>query len=192
MQCSLPLILIGHDRGARIAHHLHLAHLTTPPPSFHITSLALLDIIPTLSQWSTGASTASATAWFHWAGSNAPGRAKMAADDAMAVYAAFFDRNEVVLATTRDYEAGAMLDLEFEAAAVERGYAIRVPLLLVYSKEFLPKRARLPVREVWSWPWSAGGDLLAECAIGDGVEHFVPEEAPEETAKVLGEWLVRL
>lgn len=127
-----------------------------------------------------------------WAGSNAAGRASMAADDAGAVYAAFFERDDVVLATTRDYEAGATVDLEFESAAVERGDMICVPLLLVYSKEFLPKRATVPVREVWSRPWSAGGEALTECAIAGGVGHFVPEEAPEETAEAVREWLVGL
>lgn len=61
-----PIVLIGHDRGARVAHHLHLSSTSSPISGFTITGLALLDIMPTLSQWSIGDSAQGATGWFHW------------------------------------------------------------------------------------------------------------------------------
>lgn len=216
-----PIILIAHDRGARIAHHLHISAPHSPIHGFTITGLALLDIVPTLSQWAIGDSAASAKGWFHWsflanpslaipmiraygggnwardmiarwAGHNTFARAKMAEDGALEVYAAFFENKAVVEATSMDYEAGAGADVEFEERAIEEGRRIEVPLLLVYSGAFLPTRAKKPILEVWSQPWSAGPHLITERPIGGGVGHFVCEEAPEETARAIEGWLKTL
>lgn len=213
-----PIILIGHDRGARVAHHLHISSPLNPIKEFTIVGLALLDIVPLLSQWAIGDSAASATGWFHWSflanpyiaipmikaygggkwardmigrwsGSNESGLANIAQDEALEVYSAFFERESVVEATTMDYEAGANADVEFERKAIEEGRTIKVPLLLVYSGGFLPTRAKKPILEVWSQPWSAGPHLITERSIGDGVGHFVSEEAPGETARAIEEWL---
>ncbi|KAF3034814.1 hypothetical protein E8E12_006728 [Didymella heteroderae] len=216
-----PIILIAHDRGARIAHHLHVSSPTSPILGFSITGLALLDIVPTLSQWSIGDSANGAKGWFHWSflanpsiaipmiqaygggkwardmiarwsGSNASGRAKMTEDGALEVYSSFFEKESVIKATTMDYEAGAGADVEFERRAIEDGRRIEVPLLLVYSGTFLPTRAKKPILEVWSQPWSAGPHLITERPIGDGVGHFVCEEAPEETVKAIEGWFETL
>ncbi|KAF2626991.1 alpha/beta-hydrolase [Macroventuria anomochaeta] len=217
----LPIVLIGHDRGARVAHHLHLYSPNAPILGFTVKGLALLDIVPTHSQWAIGDEAEKATGWFHWsflanpsiavpmiqaygggkwagdmierwAGTNASAREKMKEGDALAVYSSFFNHPEVIEATTRDYEAGATTDVEFEKKAIEEGRRIVVPLLLAYSAGFLPKRAKKPILEVWSQPWSEGAHLITEWPIGDGVGHFVPEEAPEETAQALGKWLQTL
>lgn len=215
------VVLVGHDRGARVAHHLHLAALEEAIPGFEIVGLGLLDIVPTVSQWGIGGVAAQATGWFHWSflanaemavrmigaygggrwcgdmiarwcGTNERGLERMRDGGAEAVYAGFFDKREVIEATTRDYEAGATVDVEFESKAIADGRRIQVPLLLVYSAGFLPKRATKPILEVWSQPWSEGPHLITECPIGGGVGHFVPEEAPEETADALRRWLETL
>jgi pimeloyl-ACP methyl ester carboxylesterase len=215
---TTPIVLVGHDRGARVAHHLHLAHRDASVLGFNIVGLALLDIVPTLSQWQIGDTAAQATGWFHWsflanpsiavpmikaygggkwainmierwAGTNAEGLEKMRSGDAQAVYAEFFDRVEIIEATTRDYEAGATSDLEVEAISNKEGNGISLPLLLVYSAGFLPKRAKKPILEVWSQPWIDGPHLITDCPIGDGVGHFIPEEAPEKTVEALLGWL---
>ncbi|KAJ4988994.1 hypothetical protein SVAN01_05432 [Stagonosporopsis vannaccii] len=216
-----PVVLVGHDRGARVAHHLHLSSPWHSVRGFSITGLALLDIVPTASQWGIGGSAAAATGFFHWsflanpeiavpmilaygggrwardmigrwAGSNSAARERMESGDAGAVYEDFFSKASVVEATTRDYEAGATVDVEFEGRAVREGRAIAVPLLLVYSAGFLTKRATKPIVEVWGRPWSEGAHLITECPVGNGVGHFVPEESPEETAGALREWLETL
>lgn len=216
-----PIVLIAHDRGARIAHHLYISSPHTSIRGFTITGLALLDIVPTLSQWSIGDSAASAKGWFHWsflanpsiaipmiqaygggkwardmiarwAGKDALGRDWKAGDEALEVYSSFFDKDSVIEATTMDYEAGAGADVEFEKRAIKEGRKIEVPLLLVYSGTFLPTRARKPILEVWSQPWSAGPHLITEQPIGGGVGHFVSEEAPERTASAINEWLKTL
>ncbi|KAF3003102.1 hypothetical protein E8E13_008114 [Curvularia kusanoi] len=215
---SQPIVLIGHDRGARVAHHLHVSSPDAPIYGFDIKGLALLDIVPTLSQWEIGNSASAATGFFHWsllanaeiaipmiqayggarwagnmierwAGSSDRGRANIRSGEALTVYGSFFERDEVVTATTMDYEAGATSDLVFEKRAIEENKRIKVPLLLIYSAAFLPKRATKPILEVWSLPWSEGPQLITECPIGDGVGHFVPEEAPEVTADALKRWL---
>jgi pimeloyl-ACP methyl ester carboxylesterase len=215
---SQSIILIAHDRGARIAQHLHVSSPHAPVLGFTITGLALLDIVPTLSQWSTGDSAADAKGWFHWsflanpsiaipmiqaygggkwardmiarwAGSNSSGQAYMPEDEALEVYSSFFEKESVIEATTMDYEAGAGADVEFEKRAIGEGRRIEVPLLLVYSGTFLPTRAKKPILEVWSQPWSAGPHLITERPIGGGVGHFVSEEAPEKTAKAIEDWL---
>lgn len=216
-----PIVLVGHDRGARVAHHLHLSSPRSPIQVFTITGLALLDIVPTASQWGIGGSAAAATGFFHWsflanpgiavpmiiaygggrwaremigrwAGSNSAAKERMESGYAGAVYEEFFSRASVVEATTRDYEAGATVDVEFEERAVREGRAIAVPLLLVYSAGFLTKRATRPIVEVWGRPWSEGEHLITECPVGNRVGHFVPEEAPEETAGALRSWVETL
>lgn len=112
----------------------------------------------------------------------------MESGNALVVYSAFFEKEGVIEATTRDYEAGATVDVEFEEKAIGEGRAITVPLLLVYSAAFLPRRASKPIREVWGRPWSEEECVITEAPIGDGVGHFVPEEAPEETTEALIKW----
>lgn len=61
-----PIILVGHDRGARIAHRLALHHAHHPTP-FHLAGLTVLDTIPEPAQWSSfAASPAAASNSFHW------------------------------------------------------------------------------------------------------------------------------
>jgi pimeloyl-ACP methyl ester carboxylesterase len=216
-----PVVLIGHDRGARVAHHLHVSSPHAPIQGFSIKGLALLDIAPTQSQWEIGGSAPAATGFFHWsflanpqiaipmiqayggakwardmierwAGKNVEGQARIKSGGALEVYGSFFQRAEVIEATTMDYEAGATTDLVFEKQAIEEGRRISVPLLLVYSAGFLPKRATKPILEVWSQPWSEGAHSITECPIGDDIGHFVPEEAPEATADAIQGWLQTL
>ncbi|KAL9622907.1 MAG: hypothetical protein Q9160_002833 [Pyrenula sp. 1 TL-2023] len=77
-----PLILSGHDRGARICHRLAVA-LSSPPPTsspttedsktaaglakyLTLTSCIFMDIIPTLTQWTCFSTAAKAVRYFHW------------------------------------------------------------------------------------------------------------------------------
>jgi pimeloyl-ACP methyl ester carboxylesterase len=216
-----PIVLIGHDRGARVAHLLHVSTGHGSTLGFKIIGLALFDIVPSLSQWQIGDSAAAQTGYFHWSflanvdiakpmimayggrrwaidmmkrwsGTNAKGLEQLWSEDSQEVYGSFFDNESVVEASCRDYEAGAKIDLDLEEAGVRDQKWIVVPLLLVYSQTFLPKRAKRPIPEVWSQSCSDGLDLITSCPIGSGVGHFVPEEAPEETAQALLKWLPSL
>lgn len=219
-QTAPPVILIGHDRGARVAHALHVA-TGSSVQGLPIIGLGLLDIVPTSSQWQNGGSAANQVGTFHWsflanvaisipmimaygggkwaetlidrwAGKNEDGLRRLRSGDAVSVYKEFFDKESVVEATCRDYEAGATVDVETQTQANESGKAITVPLLLIYSGGFLKNRARKPIEEVWGPPWTADVKLITSVPIGDGVGHFVAEEAPEETAEALRNWLSSL
>ena len=216
-----PIVLIGHDRGARVAYALHVSTGRAAVLGFQIIGVALFDIVPALSQWQIGDTAAAQIGFFHWsflanvsiakpmimaygggkwahrminrwAGSNAEGLQKLRSGDSLTVYGSFFDQESVIEASCRDYEAGATTDLEFEAKAIENDQHIVAPLLLVYSAEFLPKRAKKPILEVWSQPWSAGPHIITSNPIGGGIGHFIPEEAPELTAEALIKWLPSL
>jgi pimeloyl-ACP methyl ester carboxylesterase len=216
---KLPIVLIGHDRGARVAHALQISPIVTnSAPSFRVVGLALLDIVPTLYQWENATSAASQTGFFHWSflatihiskpmilaygggkwaldmiyrwrGTNSSGVVKMESGDALAVWKHFFDQESVIEASGRDYESGAKEDLDLETKSLAEGKGIKVPLLLVYSQDFLTKRAKKPIKEVWGPPWTVSTELITERPVGNGIGHFVAEEAPEETAKSLVEWL---
>jgi pimeloyl-ACP methyl ester carboxylesterase len=214
-------VLIGHDRGARVAHLLHILTGKESIMGFKIIGLSLLDIVPTLSQWQIGDTAAAQTGYFHWsflanvsiarpmimafgggkwadamidrwAGTNAEGLEKLKSGNALTVYRSFFDREEVIEASCRDYEAGATVDLNIETKAISEGQQIVVPLLLVYSQDFLPKRAKKPIPEVWGPPWSQDPSLVTSNPIGNGIGHFVAEEAPELTVQALLKWLPSL
>ncbi|CAO2655313.1 Nn.00g103770.m01.CDS01 [Neocucurbitaria sp. VM-36] len=218
---SLPIVLIGHDRGARVAYALHVSTGRAAILGFQIIGVALFDIVPALSQWQIGDTAAAQTGYFHWsflanvsiskpmimaygggkwansmisrwAGSNIEGLEKLRSGESLTVYGNFFDQESVIEASCRDYEAGATSDLDFETKAIENGQHIVVPLLLVYSAGFLPKRAKKPIVEVWSQPWSAGPQIITSHPIDDGIGHFIPEEAPELTAEALLKWLPSL
>lgn len=217
-RASLPVVLIGHDRGARIAHSLQVSAGSEPVLGFHIIGIALLDIVPTLYQWGVGSTAAAQTGYFHWSflanvpiasrmilaygggnwakdmisrwsGQNPAGQERLYSDKAADVYTEFFNKESVIVASCKDYEAGAKEDNDFEQTALDKGRAISVPLLLIYSHEFLPKRATKPIPEVWGPPWSERQDLVTAVPIKEGVGHFVAEEAPEETVEALLTWL---
>ena len=215
------IVLIGHDRGARVADALHVSTGKSDVMGFQITGLALLDIVPTIYQWQIGDSAIAQVGYFHWsllanvqiakamimsygggrwasamidrwAGSNAEGREKLMSGDALTVYKSFFDEESVIEASCRDYEAGAMADLDAQTRAIDQNQSITAPLLIIYSDGFLPKRARKPIAEVWGPPFSEDQSLVTSRPIGDGIGHFLPEEAPELTAEALLDWLPSL
>ncbi|KAF2823089.1 alpha/beta-hydrolase [Ophiobolus disseminans] len=212
---KIPIVLIGHDRGARIAHRLAV----TSHPSFTIHGICLVDIVPTSTQWHHSSSPAKTakevTGYFHWpflanvelatrmiaayggakwckemilawAGSNPTGLSKLQADNSLDVYGGFFESADVVKATCEDYRHGATTDLEAQERDQAEGRKIGVPLLLLYGKDFIGKR--YDFGEVWR-EWVNGGVRVTDHGLGGGIGHFGVEEAPEECARVIGEWL---
>jgi pimeloyl-ACP methyl ester carboxylesterase len=67
---TIPVILVGHDRGARIVHRLQVSSSAGEPRleelNFNIISIALLDILPTTLMWSLGAEASTQAGSFHW------------------------------------------------------------------------------------------------------------------------------
>jgi len=123
--------VVGHDRGARVAHRLARDH-----PD-RVTKLAVLDIIPTYTVYQN-VSKALATAYYHWffliqpapfpetlIGNNAEfylnsllGRLKPHAitAEAFAEYLRAFQNPATIHGSCEDYRAGATIDLEHDEA----------------------------------------------------------------------------
>lgn len=183
----------GHDRGGRVAHRLALDW-----PD-RVEKLAVLDIVPTRDVFAA-AGKALATAYYHWffLAQPAPlpermigadpefylrsmvgkwGAAADAFDDeAMGEYIRCFSRPEVVHATTEDYRAGATIDLEHDEADIDRRIACPV-LALWGAKGVMEALFDVLAR------WRERADDVRGRALPCG--HFLPEEAPDETAAAL-------
>jgi pimeloyl-ACP methyl ester carboxylesterase len=67
-----PIILAGHDRGARICHRLSVSNAHPPKDdtaklhSYKLLGTVLLDIVPTLVQWQSFARPIASATYFHW------------------------------------------------------------------------------------------------------------------------------
>lgn len=188
--------VVGHDRGARVAHRMCLDH----PAS--VTRAAVLDIVPTRTMFGT-ADMAFGMAYYHWfflaqphdlpermIGADPGGylRAKLAKwsapgfafpEQMLAEYLRVFADPACVHATCEDYRAAASIDLEHDAVDFAAGRRIGCPLLAVWGAKGFIARQYDPLavwREYCSGPVSGA-------AVESG--HFVAEEAPEQTLAAL-------
>lgn len=206
---KIPVILIGHDRGARVSHHL----ATQGFDGVDIKGVCLIDIVPTVVQWEASKKPAEVVGYFHWpllanvdlatrlitafgpgnwceemclrwAGKNDSGLSSFKADDSLAVYRGFFEQSHTVQASNKDYEAGATVDVEAEKGWREKGKKIGVRTLVIYSEHYIGRRYDFP--KVWG-EWVGG--KLDLYSLGGGIGHFGAEEAPKETAEALNKWL---
>lgn len=180
------MAVMGHDRGARIAHRWALDH----PED--VARLALLDIVPTRETFRRP-DISVATGYWHWLFHLQPDLPELLVGDRIETYLRwFFERwtinrpaveeavDEYVRAFSRpgalragfdDYRATVPDDLaadEIDAAAGER---LVMPLLVLWGESGLP--ARLPVLDIWrDYAENVRGVALPDCG------HFLPEEQP--------------
>ncbi|KAI5921781.1 Alpha/Beta hydrolase protein [Camillea tinctor] len=198
------IVLIGHDRGARVAQRL----ATLLPAGVRVLGALLLDIVPYSAQWGAhGADPRAATAYFHWAflpcgelaggmiraygggafcravmeravGENAEGRARLHSHGAVEEYAAAYEREEVIAGAGADYGAGAAEDWDEEVRDRELGRRIGVPTCVVYSERNLG-RMHGDVGKIWR-EWVSEDVPFEVHGVGGGIGHYLPEEAPEE------------
>jgi haloacetate dehalogenase len=178
--------VVGHDRGARVAHRMALDHAE------QITRLALLDIIPTSTAFANvdkdlatgafnwffsiqpdelperliGAEPAFYLQWIldHWAGHKGA-----LAMEAVAEYQRCFDP-AAIRATNEEFRAAATIDLVHDELDKKR--KISCPTLVLWSATSWTKFDVLGV-------WRSYADDLQGMAFDCG--HFLPEEAPERT-----------
>ena len=183
--------VVGHDRGARVAHRMALDHQDK------ITKLALLDIVPT--SWAfanVNQETASAAFnWFfsiqtdelperlieaeptfylewlldHWAATR-----DALTPEARADYRRCFDA-ATIRATNEEFRAAATIDLVHDEADQE--HKITCPVLLLWSATGM--WAKYDILEIWR----ARAVDVRGVAMESG--HFLPEENPERTAAEL-------
>ncbi len=189
--------IAGHDRGGRVAYRLALDH-----PD-RVTKIAVLDISPTGEMWA-GMDAARAMAVYHWmflaqpeplpetlisaapdfylnhtlASWTGDASLKSFAPDALEAYRAAFRDPARVHAMCEDYRAGATIDRALDDADRAAGRRIAAPLLALWGAKGIPAKGENPL-DVWRrWASDVSG-----AAIDGG--HFLPEEAPEATARAL-------
>lgn len=188
--------VVGHDRGAYVAHRLAADH-----PD-RVTRLAVLDGVP------IGAALARADArfaqlWWHWfwlgqtvrPAEDVIGRdpeawyapqadpALMGAENHADLMAAVRDP-ATVRAMCEDYRAGLGVDRAADDADLAAGRRVRCPVLVLWSTRDDMGELYGDPREVWR-EWA---DDVAGGTITSG--HHMAEEAPEELAAALDAFLV--
>jgi pimeloyl-ACP methyl ester carboxylesterase len=205
-----PLVLVGHDRGARICHRLAVDAFKS---DFPILRAVLLDIVPTLVQWRSFADPKGSMGSFHWpflanvelatamiqsqggdvwtrtcldrwAGKSENGLIKLKEHGAMDVYSELFKVSSVIQATCDDYRAGAEEDVELQEDDQRSGRKVDIDLLVIYSEDYLGKRYNM--REVWrKWMKDGSEHKLYVLPVGEGAGHFIAEEASNYVARGL-------
>jgi len=190
--------VVGHDRGARVAHRMTLDHPEV------VTRLAVLDIVPTLHVYEH-VDKALATAYYHWfffiQPAPLPERLidgdpigylhallggwgsglSVFAPEALAEYERCFADADARHAMLEDYRAGASIDLEHDRADVDR--KVEVPTLVVWGENGVVGRRPENPLDVWR---ERASDVRGT-AVDAG--HFLVEERPTETLDLLAGFL---
>lgn len=185
--------VVGHDRGARVAHRMALDHRR------RIVQVAVLDIVPTRTMYQK-TDRVFAEAYYHWffliQPTPLPERLIEADPDffltyhlssrhaqlapfgreALEQYKAAFRLPATIHATCEDYRAAASIDLEHDAADLNR--QIEAPLHVLWGKHGVIEKCFRPIED-----WQERAKTVTGRALECG--HYLPEEAPAETAAEL-------
>lgn len=185
--------LVGHDRGARVAHRLCLDH-----PD-RVERATLMDILPTATMYALTNKTIG-TVYFHWffliQRADLPERlighdpdywidamhsrwgnpAKIFTPEALAEYKRCFRDPATIHATCEDYRAGATIDLDHDRA--DAATRIGCPLQILWGADSLVGRLGVPLAL-----WRSKADDVQGTALPGS--HYLAEEVPQETLAVL-------
>ncbi|KWX00239.1 alpha/beta hydrolase [Carbonactinospora thermoautotrophica] len=180
--------LVGHDRGARVAHRYALDH-----PA-EVERLVVMDIIPTREMWRRfDMDTGLAQACWHWtfhlqpdlperlAGADVRGYLgyfferwtvnRPAVEEAVDEYVRAFSQPGALRAGFDDYRASFPDDAAHDDADWEAGRRLTMPVLALWGAAGLP--ARVPVLDIWrEYAEDVRGAEIPDCG------HFLPEEQP--------------
>jgi haloacetate dehalogenase len=191
--------LVGHDRGARVAHRLARDH------GGQVQTLTVIDISPTLKMYAS-TDMAFARAYYHWflfiqpeplpetmvaavglagifgrmsAATGSDGR--LFAPQAMKEYLRCFDAR-TVHSSCEDYRASAGIDLDHDRA--DAGKRLAMPVLAIWGTRGVVGRLFDCVAD-----WREVADDVTGVALDSG--HFVPEERPQEVVRAIRGFLAR-
>ncbi|CAO1616496.1 unnamed protein product [Parajaminaea phylloscopi] len=195
------LLIIGHDRGARVAHRLALDF----PED--VAKLMILDIAPTVDMYDTASSTF-ASAYWHWFFliqpypfpeemilsnpalylSKMTTRAPRAGSDAdaihppgvLAAYEAALATRSHVEATCCDYRESAPsgLDYAHDQESRSRGQRIEAPVRVLWGNRGIIELVYGRDRQLGFWQ-SCCRDLDVEGSRAVDSGHYIPEELPD-------------
>jgi len=188
--------VVGHDRGARVAHRLALDH------SDAVSRLCVLDIVPTHTVF-RDAGRELAAAYWHWFYFQVPDlpelmigaapeaflrymlrgltfRAGAIEEPMVQEYLRAFTLPGTIRAGLEDYRAAASRDFEDD----ERDLALRVrcPVLAIWGEQG-KMHALFDVLATWREKAQDVRGRALPCG------HFIPEEAPEELVTELRQFL---
>lgn len=179
--------LVGHDRGARVAHRFALDHPDV------LSHLSLLDIAPTLHTFRNG-TPETAKGYWHWlfhlqpdlpellVGANIDSYLRYffdkwtvqrrAVEEAVDHYVTAFSRPGALRAGFEDYRATIPDDLDHDAADRDAGTVIGIPTQVLWGEAGLA--ARIDVLGAWR-PFAPDvtGQPVPACG------HFLPEKQPQ-------------
>jgi haloacetate dehalogenase len=191
--------LIGHDRGARVAHRLVLDH----PGA--VTRLAVLDIVPTRHVLSH-VTRAMATAYYHWFFLARPdglpermigadpafwirsligpllGAGASIEPEVMADYIRCFSDPATIAGSCADYRAAAGLDLVHDEETFAARQKVECPVLVLWGTQGFVGRGYQPLRVWRQYATDVRGTVLP-------TGHFLPEEAPDLVRAALRDFL---
>jgi haloacetate dehalogenase len=192
--------VVGHDRGARVAHRMALDH-----PSA-VRRAAVLDILPTTHMYAS-MNQRLATAYYHWFFFIQPepvperliagdpigylhsllgawgGNPDYLAPQALAAYERAFADPARRHAMLEDYRAGASLDLVHDQADAAAGHLVDAPLLALWGSRSTVGTGPDDVVEIWR--------QRASNVTGQAIDagHFLAEEQPEHVLAALQPFL---
>ena len=197
--------IVGHDRGARVAHRMALDH----PARVH--SFTSLDVVASQAAFE-GMDAAMAFTWFHWMLMRQPHplperlignsmkvyfdflmERSCATEDALtpeayAEYERCFCKQETVNSTCAEYRS---IELDLEHDEADRGRKIDCPMLVLWGTNMTKRPswqtgAKLDIVETWR--------ERAHSVRGRGLDcgHFLPEERPEEVIEELFAFLAEV
>jgi haloacetate dehalogenase len=186
----------GHDRGGRVAHRMALDH-----PE-RVRKIAVLDIVPTRTIY-RATNQGIATDYYHWFFLIQPfdlperligtdpdyyftrtlqgwgSRRDVYAPEALAGYLRCFRDPATIHAACEDYRAAASIDLAHDEADLDSRNT--VPLLALWGKRGIMEKY-FDVLATWRERAADVRGHALDCG------HFLPEEAPAETAAALREF----
>jgi haloacetate dehalogenase len=191
--------LVGHDRGARVAHRLVLDHPNA------VTRLAILDIVPTRHVFGH-VTREMAMAYYHWFFLPAPngipehmiaadpghwvrsfvrpllGQGASIEPEVMEDYIRCFRDPATIAGSCADYRSAAGIDLVHDEESFAAGQKIDCPVLALWGTQGFVGREYEPLR-VWQ---QYAADVRGR-ALPTG--HFIPEEAPHLVTAALRDFL---
>ena len=189
--------VVGHDRGARVAHRMLIDHKNS------IKKAVVMDIVPTLTMYEE-TNRDFAYNYYHWFFLTQPfdlpekligmdpkyylqkkikswGRNKdFITQEAFKEYLRCFSNPETIHASCEDYRASNTIDLQHDK--YDYGTKTDIPLLVLWGSDAFVG-SHYNVLDVWK---KYANNVKGKSLPGG---HYIPEEAPKETIKALMDFL---